>query len=140
MRRVRITLLRDRRGVAAVEMALIAPVLGVVALLSFEAWQAAGRSADMRTALKAGAQYYMNGGADDGNARTLALSAWRDRPASGVLNISRTCACGEVVQACTALCADSNPPAALVTLHAEATLPQARFNKSVVIDQVVRVR
>lgn len=131
---------RDRRGVAAVEVALVAPVLAVVALLSFEAWQGAGRSADIRTALKAGAQYYMNGGADDDDARALALSAWRDRPAGGVVDISRACACGQVAQACTALCADSTPPAALVTLSAQASLPQAMFNKSLSIERVVRVR
>jgi Flp pilus assembly protein TadG len=140
MRRLGARLHRDRRGVAAVEMALVAPILAVVALLSFEVWQAAGRSADMRTALKAGAQYYMNGGADDADARTLALSAWRDPPAGGVINVSRACACGEAAQVCTALCADSTPPAALVTLHAQASMPQAMFNKTVAVDRVVRVR
>ena len=73
----------DRRGVAALEMALITPAIAGVALLSFEVWQAAGRAADMRTALKAGAQYYMNGGSDDTAARSMAISAWERKPADG---------------------------------------------------------
>ena len=130
----------DRRGVAVVEMALIAPVIAVLALLSFEVWQSASRSEDMRVALKSAAQYYMNGGTDDAAARALVLSAWPQAPADADVAISRSCACAAVVHACTSLCPDGEPPAALITLSATATQSTAVLNKTLAEQRVVRVR
>lgn len=139
MRRIG-SLWRDRSGLAAVEMALLAPFLAVLALLSFEVWQASGRSADMRTALQTGAEYYMNGGSNDVAARDLALSSWRARPAGAEVSVSRTCACGETAHSCTSLCPDSSPPAALVILQGAASTPNVMFNRSIADERVVRVR
>jgi Flp pilus assembly protein TadG len=140
MRRAFRTWSRDARGVAVVEMALIAPVIAVLALLSFEVWQSAGRSEDMRVALKSAAQYYMNGGTDDAAARSLALSAWPQAPAGASVSVARSCACGAVANVCTSLCASGDPPAAVVSLTATATQSQAVFNKTLTEHRVVRVR
>jgi len=130
----------DRRGLAAVELALVAPVIAGLALLSLEVWSASARSQDMRAALKAGAQYYMNGGANDVTAQALALSAWEAPPGDAEVSITRSCACGEVAQVCTTLCSNGTPPAVIVVLQATGTQAQAFFNPVLSEQRVVRVR
>jgi len=140
MSRLSLRLLRDQQGLAALELALIAPVIAGLILVSFEVWRASGRIEDVRGGLKAGAQYYMNGGADDAVARSLALSAWEDAPANAEVAISRSCACGEVANACNVLCPTGQAPSALVTLQATGSYPQALFGSNVSEQRVVRVR
>ncbi|HTI66064.1 MAG TPA: hypothetical protein VL460_00805 [Caulobacteraceae bacterium] len=131
---------RDRAGVAAVELALIAPVIAAMALVSYEVWQVAARTEDMRTALQTGAQYYMNGGTSDTAAQALAISSWENAPPDAAVGVSRACVCGQAAQVCTLLCSDGAPPASIITLSATATRPQAMFSKTISTQRVVRVR
>ncbi len=140
MKRFIARLLRDRRGVAAIELALIAPVIATLAVVSFEIWQSSARTEDMRTALKVGAQYYMNGGTSDATAQTLAMSSWEEAPANAAISVSRGCLCAQTAHVCTALCADGTAPLEVVTLSATATRPGAMFNAALADDRVVRVR
>src|SRR4051812_36035965 len=57
--------LAEEGGVAAVELALILPFIAGFAVVSINVWDVGMRKQDMRGALKLGAQYYQNGGADD---------------------------------------------------------------------------
>ena len=131
---------RDRRGVAAVELALVLPVLAAMAFLSFEAWRTASRAQEMRDAVKAGAQYYMNGGADDVAGRAMALQAWQSPPPGAAITVQRACDCGGVAQACNLPCSGGAAPAIRVTLVATGTFPQAYFAPTMSTRQVVRVR
>jgi len=129
---------RDRRGVAAVEFALITPAIAVMAAGSFAIWQFADGRQEMRGALEVGAHYYMNGGSDDAVAAALAQSNWRKKPAGSVVTTTRACRCGEVVVACASLCPASRPPAVYVTLS--ATSPLHGDGQEVADRTVVRVR
>ncbi|WP_332768881.1 TadE/TadG family type IV pilus assembly protein [Phenylobacterium sp.] len=112
--------LRDERGVAAVEFAIITPVIALLAATSFMVWEFADRHQDMRSALKVGAEYYQNGGTDDAVAASLVQNGWRNRPATSAMTVSRACRCGTTAIACTDLCPASRPPAVYVTLTASA--------------------
>lgn len=131
---------RDCRGVAVVELAMIAPLLAGMALVSFEIWQSSASTEDMRTALKVGAQYYMNGGTSDATAQSLALSSWENAPANAAVSVVRACLCGQVANSCVALCTDGAPPLEVVTLSASATRPDAVINPNLSDERVVRVR
>ena len=131
---------RDIAGVAAVEMALIAPVIGGLALASMTIWQTAARIEDMRGALKSGATYYMSGGFNDASARTLAMSAWDKAPANANITVQRICKCGETVSTCGVLCADQTPPSMFISLNATATATNGVANFPLAETKVVRVR
>ncbi|MDP3854286.1 TadE/TadG family type IV pilus assembly protein [Phenylobacterium sp.] len=130
--------LRDERGIAAVEFALIAPVIALLAATSFAIWEFADSRQDMRSALKVGAEYYLNGGSDDATAATLAVGDWRHKPAGAYITTSRSCRCGETAITCTSLCPASRPPAVYVTLSASAPLEGG--GNPTVDRMVVRVR
>lgn len=131
---------RDARGVAAVEFAFIAPVIGVMIIMSYGVWEAAVRQQNLRSALKVGAEYYMNGGANDATARAVALAAWEDAPSNANVTTARICRCGSTVVDCTAMCSASAPPAIYVVLHASASDHSALFSPIIQADRVARVR
>ncbi|HTK35368.1 MAG TPA: hypothetical protein VL358_08805 [Caulobacteraceae bacterium] len=133
-------LLRDSMGVAAVEMALVAPVLAALALVAFSVWQTASRIEDMRLALKAGSTYYMNGGTDDPTAQSLMLQSWPTPPANAAVSVQRICQCAGVAAACGTLCSGSTPPAVYVTLSATATASNGVNSIPLSEQKVVRVR
>ena len=131
---------RNIAGAAAVEMALVAPVIGGLALLGLTVWQTAARIEDMRAALQSGARYYMGGGFNDTTARTFAMSAWDKRPTDGAINVQRICKCGDVVSACNVLCADHGPPAMFINLSATGTATNGVSTFPLAETKVVRVR
>ena len=112
---------RDARGVAAVEFAFIAPILAGLVVVSFGVWEAGAREQNLRSALRLGTQYYMNGGASDAGARTVAMGGWSKRPANGTVTTARMCRCGETASACNTQCPGDTPPSIYVTLSATAT-------------------
>jgi Flp pilus assembly protein TadG len=133
--------LRDETGVAAVEMALIAPFLVGFAVMSINVWDASMRKQDMRGALKIGAQYYLNGGTTDATAKAVALAAWNHKPAVADITITRVFRCGADVSADgVTLCADGMLPATYAFMQASATTSTAVLNKTQTATEYVRVR
>jgi Flp pilus assembly protein TadG len=135
-----LALVRDCAGVAAVELALVAPVIGAMTLVSFDVWQGAAATQDMRAALNAGVEYYLNGGTSDTGAQSAAMSAWQNAPGNAAISTVRGCQCGASTHSCSSLCSDGAPPWTVVTLSATATRSQALFNASLADQRVVRVR
>ena len=134
------TFLSDRRGNAAVEVALIAPSLAGLFLTSYGIWEAATRGRDMNSALDAGAAYYMNGGSDDAAAKLTLQSAWQNRPANVSVGVDRSCMCQAVPLACTSLCTDNSAPGEYVDMKLSATDPNALSSPQILKHRVVRVR
>lgn len=134
------TFLSDRRGVAAVEFALILPVIGLMALASLGVWRHAGDLQEARSALNVGANYYMAGGASDSYATTLITAEWKDAPPGASVAANRVCRCGETVIACTATCAAGKPPETFIELA--ATAPASANGEGAAINEqlVLRVR
>lgn len=134
------TFFRDNSGVAAVEMALVAPAIAVLAFTAFNVWNAYSRDEDMRAALKAGATYYMTGGTSDSTAQSVAMSAWSNPPSNASVNPTRSCYCATTPQDCAILCDDGTSPSIYVTLTATGTTPSAAVMPSLSEREVIRVR
>ncbi|MFL5297468.1 MAG: TadE/TadG family type IV pilus assembly protein [Phenylobacterium sp.] len=133
--------LRDDRGVAAIEFALIIPVLVGVLLLGMDGWMRITQVSQMRSALQAGARYYEGGGSDDTNAANLAVKAWASVPADAQVIVARSCTCGAVVVACTSQCAPNNTlPQTFITLTANGTYHGVVHSESLTEVGSIRVR
>jgi Flp pilus assembly protein TadG len=132
--------LRDQRGAAAVELALILPFIAAIAVVSAGVWDVGMRKQSLHGALKVAAQYYMNGGQDDAAARAIALAAWQTKPSNANVTASRICRCGSTANACNTLCSNSTPPAVFVQLTATATTPGAQYFATQTAQDMVRVR
>ena len=130
----------DRRGVAAVELALVAPILTGVILGSYSLWDAASRRQDVRSALNTGSQYYFNGGSDDAAASQVVQSAWQRRPTVSSISITRSTACGATPLVGGTTCPDGSQPATYVQMQLTANDPTAMMTPQVLETRVVRVR
>jgi len=132
--------LGDRSGLAALEFALIAPLLSAILLLGADTWLNVSQHEDMRTALQSGARYYQSGGADDPTAQLVAQNAWRARPADGTVSVARSCTCGTTPDDCATLCAGNNPPSVFLTLTAQGTYSGLLQSHAFSVNDTVRVR
>jgi Flp pilus assembly protein TadG len=131
---------RDERGVAAMELALLAPVLVAIMMLGVEGWLHVDQTLSMQGALQSGGRYYQMGGADDAAAVTLARSTWTNRPTDGDVTVARVCKCGAVVVSCSSLCDNADTPVALVNLTATATFVGLTGSHPLRQTEIVRVR
>lgn len=134
------TFLRDARGAATAEFAVIAPVLIALLVGLMIAWEPATAMLRMRAAVHSGAAYVRNGGTDDAKAWSVVDQSWEKRPAGSVISISRACLCGQAATQCTTVCADQTPPSVYVTVRASETDDDRAFGKTLTSTEVVRVR
>ncbi len=132
--------LKDDRGVAAIEFALILPILAALVLLGIEGWLRINQVSQMRSALQTGSRYYQSGGSDDSAAAQLALQSWNNAPADATVSTSRSCSCGGVGASCSSLCSGTTPPDVYVTLTASGAFSDLMGNQPLSESGVVRVR
>ena len=130
----------DERGVAALEMAIVTPLLAGLVLASYALWDTASRRQDERAALNVGIQYYIHGGGDDAMASQLVLNAWQRRPTDSSLTLTRDCMCDTLPLACGSLCLGGVAPSVYVKMQLTANDPAAFTSPEIVDSRVVRVR
>jgi Flp pilus assembly protein TadG len=132
---------RDRSGASAIEFALLAPVIAVFIAVGTQFWAMNGAVTNMRSAVDAGARYYLAGGSSDAIAQSLALNAWRNPPSGGAITATRACSCAGGAADCNTLCAaTAGPPEELVTLSATARWSAWITPMNLHEERVVRVR
>ena len=131
---------RDESGVSAVEFALCVPVLLFALLGVVDMGHAVYQRADMESALRAGVQYFMNGGDDLDKAETVVSESWTTKPQGVTIEADRLCLCGGAAHACNALCGDGTYPAAFNRIQATATFPGILMDDAYTSEQSVRVR
>jgi Flp pilus assembly protein TadG len=143
----RVSIFADERGIGAIEFAILAPILILVVFGMIVGAAYAAQLLDTRAAVQAGAKYVIQGGSDSSAIRTVALSAWANKPTGGTVEVSRYCVCGSVVSACAALCGATNKaPEAYVQIEASSTWSSPLQNSwlpsgaDVSQKQVIRVR
>ena len=131
---------RDRRGVAAVEFALVLPVLAGIVVLLPDASDAAIGALNMDAGVRAGVQYAMNGGTDLSAAKTIATQNWSYMPSGATLNVTQSCTCSGAGSVCGQLCADGSNPEIYVTVAAAATVGGTVISIPLQKTQTVRIK
>lgn len=132
--------LRDDRGVAAVEFALILPLLVGMLLFGLDGWMRIDATSRMRSGLQAGARYYQSGGSDDVAAANLAMQAWASRPGDAAVNASRSCLCGTAPTDCASLCGGNKLPNAYISLTATGSYTGILHTQSLTENSALRIR
>ena len=135
-----ITFLRDRRGVAAVEFAFIAPILILVVAGINDGAQLVVKQNNMHSGVSAAAEYIMRGGSDMTTTQTIGLSAWPSHSDSASVTTNKLCYCGSTTGSCTSLCPDSTVPTAYITVSASDTYTGWYATTQISTSQKVRVR
>lgn len=137
---------RDRAGIAAVELALVMPVLCAVLLGIIDGWSYVGNSLAMRAGVKTAANLVMAGGTDDNATQAAALANWDNKPTDAAVSVTRTYQCGTLMVTSTTICSGSKVPSVFVQIQASGTWsPPFSFgpypdNTALGHLQVVRVR
>jgi len=133
--------LRGEEGMAAVEFALIAPVLVAMVLALVDVSNMAAGTVNMQGAVRAAVQYFVNGNSDTSAAQTQGNNAWVSKPSSGAtFNATKACKCGSASQDCSTPCADSTLPAIYYTVTATATLGGSFIHQSKTVTETVQTR
>ncbi|WP_428651631.1 TadE/TadG family type IV pilus assembly protein [Roseibium sp.] len=119
---------RDERGVAAVEMALISPVLILGLLLMLDIGVAVKERLDLDHSTRTGAQAVMANVNDTTEIRNLVVATTEGDPGVSV-SVEKVCSCGTTAVSCTSWCTADTPPSVFMNisatkLHVGFLLPQ----------------
>ena len=131
---------KDNRGAAAVEMAIVTPVIAGLALVSAEVWMMAMDKQRAATALDAAVDYYMGGGVSDAEASAVAMDAWKDPPSAAAVAYARSGRCSAEIVELEVVCADGDVAATYVTLTASGESQGLFDERAVEATRMVRVR
>lgn len=120
-------------GVAAVEFAMVLPILAAIVVTLPDLSQAAESVMQMEGAARASIQYAMGGGTDMSVAQTIGLQAWSDKPANATLTASQSCKCAGAAATCGQSCPDGSIPRTYFSVTASGLMGGSviSFNKSV---------
>ena len=131
---------RDDGGAAAVELAIIVPIIAGLAMLSLQVWKVGVEQQQAAAALDVAADYYMAGGLSDTAAAQAARDAWDDAPPNATVTFARSARCGSESVAMTALCAAERAPAIYVTVTASGSTSGDAADTRVRATRMIRVR
>jgi len=127
-------------GMAAVEFALIAPVLVAMVLTLVDVSNMAFGTTNMEAAVRATEQYFINGNTDTNAAQAQGNNAWASKPTGSTLTATQACTCAGAGHDCAAPCDDSTIPWMSFTVTATASLGGSVVHQTKTITQTVRVR
>jgi|SRR6185503_3324165 len=130
---------RDLRATAAIEFAIIVPVLALVTLMISDVSDVATGASHMETAIRASVQYAMNGGTDMTQAQAVGVQAWQARPSGSSLTVTSMCMCGAGAGLCNQICSDGSQPRAFVSAQASAPLGGTFVHIQKTLSETVRV-
>lgn len=128
----------DPSGGAAVEFALVTPVLAAILAALVLVWGDLSGASHMRSAVHAGADYIRAGGSDRALVRTVVERAWKEMPEESEITVSESCTCGSVVSSCVVLCPSRLPPSVYFEIHAVTGDADQMLGRTAT--EVVRVR
>ncbi|MER9348318.1 TadE/TadG family type IV pilus assembly protein [Mesorhizobium sp. M0239] len=146
MERRSVPILSDQAGVAAVEFAMVLPILCLVLLGILDGWSYVTSSLSMRAGVKTASNLVMSGSTNDAATKAVAIASWENRPEDGQVTLSRIYMCGTAVVDAATLCSGPKVPSVYVQIQASATwVPPIAFGPfatSTVIghQEMIRVR
>lgn len=131
---------QDHRGVAAVEFAMVAPVLvaifvGIAGVAPF-----VQINNTMHDALSAGSRYVMAGGTDPAAIQGVTLAAWPNHGSSATISVSQYCTCASIQGSCNALCADGTVPQGYTGIQVSTPYSGALGAQTLTAQQTIRTR
>ena len=131
---------KNREGAAAVEFALIVPVLAALLLGVFDLGQIVFDRTDLHSAVRSGAQYFMAGGDDTQTAVDLINQSWTNRPEGSAVTVERCCLCAEADAPCGQLCPDGSVPDIIHRIRVTSHFSGIFAKYDVNVEEVVRAR
>lgn len=132
--------IRGENGNAAVEFGLVGPLLALLLIGLTDVGHYAYQRLDMFSAVRAGAQYFMSGGSELAEARTIIEASWRQAPGDASVSVQRLCYCDSEPASCSANCPDDAPPEAYNHISAAGTFTGILTNFRAESVDVIRVR
>jgi len=127
-------------GAAAVEFALIIPVLAAMAVGVMQYGGLVLAYQQMHNGIASGAVYVMRGGSDATAIHDITVGGWPHRPSDGVVVVVQACSCAGVSASCTTLCVDGTYPKHFTTISATGTYTGPFATQSMAATQVVRTQ
>lgn len=146
MDRLQVRMFRSDSGVAAVEFALVLPILCLVLLGIIDGWSFVSSALSMRAGVKTAANLVMQGAVEDTTIQAVALSSWENHPDGAQVAVSRKYMCGNIVADPSVLCDTLKAPSVFLVIQATATWsPPFSFgafslSRELSHQQVIRVR
>ena len=114
-------ILRDKSGIAAVEFAMVLPILCFVCLGIADGWSYVTSYLQMRAGVKTAANLVMAGATNDTGTRAIALSSWNNKPDDAAVVLVRSYLCGTTVVTSTTICGGTKLPNVFVQITATGT-------------------
>ena len=136
----------DRSGVAAVEFAMLLPVMCIVCFGIADGWSYVTSYLQMRAGVKTAANLVMAGASNDTGTQAVALSSWNNKPDDAAVVLVRSYMCGTTVVDATTICGGTKASTILVQISATGTwVPPFNFGvfpdpRVISHQQVIRVR
>jgi len=127
-------------GVAAVEFAIIIPVLVTLILGVVQYGGMVIANQQLHNGVASGAMYVMRGGSDATATQAVALSAWPNKPTDAKIQVSTYCTCAGVTSVCTSLCADNSYPQAFTSISGSGTYAGLFGTRAMSATQLVRTQ
>jgi Flp pilus assembly protein TadG len=127
-------------GAAAVEFALIIPMLAalVVAIGHYGGMVFANQQ--MHDGVASAAVYVMRGGSDATAIHNVAYNTWPNKPSDAAVTVSQVCKCGGAAAPCSSLCGDGTYPQTFTTISSTGTYVGPLGSQSMSSSQVVRTQ
>jgi len=139
-------ILQDKSGIAAVEFAMVLPILCFVCLGIADGWSYITSYLQMRAGVKTAANLVMAGATNDTGTQAVALSSWNNKPDDAAVVLVRSYLCGTTVVTETTICGGTKLPNVFVQISATGTwVPPFNFGvfpdpRVMTHQEVIRVR
>ena len=131
---------RARQGAAAVELALVIPVLAIIVTGVMQYGGMIIAYQQMHNGIASGAIYVMRGGTDATTIQDVALGAWPNQPSNASISVAQFCTCAGVTSSCTSLCSDQSYPLGFTTISGSGTYTGPFGNQSMSATQTIRTK
>jgi Flp pilus assembly protein TadG len=132
--------LKRTDGAAAVEFALIIPVLAIIVIMLPDTSDIVFGAMNMNMAVRSSIQYAMSGGSSMSAAQTIGNQTWTNKPTGATLTAATVCTCNGSSATCGQTCMDGSQPYTYVTVTGAATFGGTVISVPLTTTQKVRVQ
>ena len=132
--------LGDRSGVAAIEFAMIAPLMAAAMVGTLDVSNHLINRGHMHSGVRSGIQYLMDNGRDLYQLQSIVENSWSESPGNAVVTTERYCLCVDVRHACDVLCTDDSAPESYFSVSASGTLDGYLVDSTIEASEDIRVR